>query len=192
MYTLETKTLLFSLDEKGNVCSLIRRKNGREYIKNAGETWKLIYAEGIRTERPVYAAHQCCRIEQAADGLTVYYDKLYSDDRELDISLRLCYRAEGEFLSARAYIENRSDVPVVEFQFTPVSGVQSLNGESEDYIAWPYKLGRKVRRPAFSHLSVDSGFRPYEMPEQVHTDLNVLYPGVGSMQWFDWCNEEEG
>ena len=186
------KPCCFRWMKRAMSCSLIRRKNGREYIKNAGETWKLIYAEGIRTERPVYAAQQCCRIEREADGLNVYYDKLHSDDRELEISLRLCYRAEGEFLSARAYIENRSDVPVVEFQFTPVSGVQTLSGESEDYIAWPYKLGRKVRRPAFSHLSVDSGFRPYEMPEQIHTDLNVLYPGVGSMQWYDWCNEEEG
>lgn len=192
MYTLKTKTLSFSVEESGRVCSLINLENGREYIKNAGETWKLIYSEGIRTERPVYGDRQHCSVRCGENEMVLRYEGLKSDDRELDITLELTYKAEGEYLSVTARIDNRSDVPVIEFQLTPVSGVQTLSGESEDYIAWPYKLGRKVRRPAFSHLSIDSGFRPYEMPEQVHTDLNVLYPGVGSMQWFDWCNEEEG
>ena len=62
MYTLKTKTLSFSVEESGRVCSLINLENGRENIKNAGETWKLIYSEGIRTERPVYGDRQHCSV----------------------------------------------------------------------------------------------------------------------------------
>lgn len=192
MYSIRSNTTVFSVDEQGNACSLIHLAGGREYVKQAGGMWKLIYSEGIRTERPVYAEGQKCRVICEENAITLRYETLQSDDRMLDITLELRFTVEEDAVALRASLENRSDVPVIELQLTPISGVQTLAGESEDYIAWPYKLGRKVRRPAFSHLSVDSGFRPYEMPEQIHTDLNVLYPGVGSMQWFDWCNEEEG
>ena len=193
MYTLTGQNFSFSVDEKGRVCSYKRLDTGFEYVKAPAYMWKMIYACGIQTERPIYASGQNCIVLQGENEMTLRYEQLQREnDCALEVILEIRFVAAGDFLSVTTVIENHSDLPMIEWQLTPVAGVQTLRGDSEDYIAWPYKLGRKVLRPAFSHLSVDSGFRPYEMPEQIHTDLNVLYPGVGSMQWFDWCNEQEG
>ena len=193
MYTLKSNTLALSIDEQSRLCSLVNLKTGHEYVHRPDGIWKLLYSEGIRTERPIYCEDQSfTAVCEQENRLILCYNQLKSDDRTLPVCLTILFEINGEFLYVHTHMENDSDVSIVEWQLTPLSGMQSLCGESEDYIAWPYKLGRKVKRPAFAHLSVDSGFRPYEMPEQIHTDLNVLYPGVGSMQWFDWCNEQEG
>lgn len=192
MYTLNGNKFSLSIDEEGRLCSFMNTRTTREYVKIPGEMWKLIYREGIRTERPIYGTGQSFTVLQSEDSLTLRYDKLKCDDRVLDVTLELCFKMRGDFLDVTTKMENHSDVPLIEWQCTPLSGVQTLGGDSEDYMVWPNKLGRKVVRPAFTHLSANSPFRTYEMPEQQHTDLNILYPGEGSMQWFDWCNDQEG
>jgi hypothetical protein len=70
--------------------------------------------------------------------------------------------------------------------------MRSLSGDPEnDWIAWPADLGKKVRNPAFSDLSIHAGFRKYERHDQFHTDMDGMYGGL-SMQWYDWYNKDEG
>lgn len=192
MYTISSNSLSFSVDENGFNASVKNLLTGHEYIKVPGEMWKMLYSEGQRAERPIYGRNHKPVIAATDSTITLTYDGLHSDDRELDIKLVLNFVMTDE-LSVTAHIENHSDVPIKEFQLTAVSGVQSIDGNPEsDYLIWPYKLGKKILNPAFTDLATLNGFRVYEMPEFEHTDLNIMYPGTGSMQWYDWGNDNEG
>lgn len=192
MYTLNGNNFTLSIDGQGRMSSFVNTRTGQDYVKVPDAMWKLIYSEGLRVERPVYAENQDVTILQEENQLTLCYEQLKSDDRVLDVTLKVCFQVEGDAVYVTTFMENRSDVQLVEWQLTPMAGVQKLREAEEDYLVWPERLGHKIKNPAFAYLSVNSGFRPYEMPEQIHTDLNVLYPGVGSMQWFDWYNAWEG
>ena len=192
MYTLSGNNFILSIDEKGKLCSLVNTRTGGEYVKIPDAMWRLIYSEGSRAERTIYGENQDVIVLQEENSLTLCYDRLKSDDRVLDVTLKICFRAKGEGICVTTFMENRSDVQLIEWQLTPVAGAQKIREGQDDYLVWPHTLGHRVKNPAFVRLSMNSGFRPYEMPEQNHTDLNVLYPGLGSMQWIDWYNEREG
>ncbi len=192
MYTLNGQNFSFSMDDLGRCASVYNKLTGREYVKAPAEMWKMIYSKGQQTERPIYAKNQSFSVAEGENSLTVTYPDLNSLDGLTGISLVLTFTMKKESMEVTTKIKNNGNFTVAEFQLTALSGVQHLNENTEDYIVWPDRLGIKVKNPAFANLSVDSGFRIYEMPEQIHTDLNLLYPGMGAMQWFDFCNEEEG
>ena len=192
MYILEGKNFTFTIDDQGRCASVVNKLTGHEYVEQASEMWKMIYSKGQQTERPIYSEGQNFTVTAKENTLCLCYDNLASDEGKMGISLELLFTMKEKSLEVTSKICNNSDVTIAEFQLTALSGMQRLDAAEEDYIVWPDRLGKKVMNPAFEHLSVDSGFRIYEMPEQVHTDLNVLYPGMGAMQWFDWCNEKEG
>ena len=194
MYVLEGKAMRYALDDRGRVASVYNKLTCHEYVYEKGELWKLIYQEGERMEIPVYASDQAfsCRCEP--DRLVLEYRGLQGDKRRLDVDVDLILEMDEQGLTVRSMIENRDDLArVMEISVTAVSGVRSLSGEPEkDFIAWPLQMGIRVPNPAYSDLSVYSGFRKYERHDQYHTDLDNPYPGGMSMQWFDWYNQEEG
>lgn len=193
MPLLKNEFMTFSLNDKGEVCSIVNGYNGHEYCVKPGETFKLIYKEGDREERPVFGALQTPVITVDGNKMKVAYNTLKSDDRELDIKLVFDYTLEKNELSVTASIENNSDVTVVELQTTSFSGLRSLNGNPEkDYIMWSERQGIKVDNPAFADLSQSAGFRKYERHDFLHSDLDVLYPGRSCMQCYVFCNDDEG
>ena len=194
LYILEGKTLRYALDERARVTSVYNKLTAHEYVYEPSELWKLIYQEGERTEIPVYASNQGAEFHQEGRQLTLVYPTLQGDGRTLDATLRIILSIDDRGLTARSEIENRDEsAQVMELSLTAVSGVRSLGGEPEkDAIAWPLQMGIKVPNPAYSDLSVYSGFRKYERHDQFHTDLDNPYPGGMSMQWYDWYNENEG
>lgn len=198
MFTLQGKAMVFSLAEDGTVASLYNRFTCHEYVFLPGGLWKLIYREGERQEIPVFSTGQAFRARAGTDGrgcgtLELAYDGLQGDGRRLDVALRLEFTMEEDRLSIVADIASRDGAEIVEFALTAASGVRSLAGKpEEDSIAWPVDLGRRLRNPAFSDLSRFMGFRKYERHDQFHTDMDALYPGRASMQWFDLYNGGEG
>ncbi len=194
MHILEGKALRYALDEKSRVVSVYNRLTAHEYVYMPGELWKLIYQEGERTEIPVYASDQDAVFTEEPGRLTVTYSGIRGDGRTLDADLRVVLEMDDRGLTARTEIENRDgQAQIMEISLTAVSGVRSLGGDAErDAIAWPLQMGIRVPCPAFSDLSVYSGFRKYERHDQFHTDLDNPYPGGTSMQWYDWYNGNEG
>lgn len=198
MYRLEGKTLSYALDERGRCASFRSLLTGHEYIHEPGALWKIIYAiHGTeRAEVPVWADRQQFTVAEGGSEITLVYDGFIGEeDRRIDakLTLHLCITALG--LQVTAELINRDpSVQLMELQLTPVSGARSLSGRPEDdFIAWPRDLGRRVRNPAFADLSTYAGFRKYERHDQFHTDMDALYQdGNASMQWYDWCNGEEG
>jgi hypothetical protein len=193
MYTLEGKMMRYAIDDSGCCVSVYNKLTAHEYIHAPDSLWKLIYAEGERTEIPVYALHQTFEAIAEPNRLTLQYHALKGDGRILNISLRLVFEMTLDAMSVTAAIDNQDDAQVMEFSLTAVSGVRSLSGDPEhDLIAWPLYMGMKIPNPAFSDLSVYAGYRKYERHDQFHTDLTTLYPAPASMQWYDWYNSEEG
>ena len=193
MIELTGKRARYALNEQGMVVSFQNLLSGHEYVLEPGELWKLIYAEGERTEIPVYSSKQKPNIEKTNDAVTLTYDALNGDGRVLDVSLTVRLQMEDKGLRAAYEIKNRDAARVMEFSLSAASGLRTLSGAHEkDAIAWPVRMGIKVPDPAYSDLSVYAGFRKYECHDQYHTDLSALYPSRMSMAWFDWYNEGEG
>ena len=197
--TLNGETMRIEINSKGQVSSFFNKLTMHEYIHSPGELWKIIYKEGERLERPVFANNQTFKTkkektENGHERLILLYETLQSDDRELDISLTITMTMEDDRLSIESSLTNKDAVEIIELHITAASGIHSLNNTPEkDYIVWPGNQGRKIIKPAFSTFI--SGHIMYRSREHLHTDLNLLYPGGGdgaSMQWFDYCNEQEG
>ena len=194
LYTLEGTALRYVLDEKARVTSVYNKLTCHEYVYLPGNLWKLIYQEGERTEIPVYSTDQEFECLQEPGRLTLIYRGLRGDGRALDADVTILLEMGDRGLTVRSKIENRDpDADIMEISLTAAAGMRSLGGEPErDAIAWPLQMGIRVPNPAFSDLSVYSGFRKYERHDQFHTDLDNPYPGGMSMQWYDWYNREEG
>jgi hypothetical protein len=69
MYTLEGKTLRYAIDDSGCCVSVYNKLTAHEYIHAPDSLWKLIYAEGERTEIPVYALHKPLRLLRSLTSL---------------------------------------------------------------------------------------------------------------------------
>ena len=194
MPELRGKTFRYAINEQGFCGSVYNTVSCHEYIKIPGSIWKLVYSEGERVERPVFSAGQKFSVLRQNDtSFTLSWDSLRGDDRELALSLRLVFTMNGDELSVTSEIDNRDKISVMEFQLTAISGVSSLAGDpAKDIIMWPSNQGKRIPDPSRSDLSTYSGFRKYERHDQYHTDLDLLYPGSGSMQWYDLCNDNEG
>ena len=197
--TLNGETMRFEINSKGQVSSFFNKLTKHEYIHTPGEIWKLIYKEGERLERPVFANNQTFTIKKdksknGYERLNLLYKTLQSDDRELNISLTITITMEDDRLSVESSLTNNDTIEIIELHITAASGIQSLSGTPEkDYIAWPEIQGRKIRNPAFSKIGQGVIYRG---PDHLHSDLTILYPGGGhggaSMSWFDFCNDQEG
>ena len=197
--SLEGKTMRFELNSKGQVSSFYNKLTKHEYIYSPGNIWKLIYKEGERLERPVFANNQTFTIkkdknENGYDRLNLIYKTLKSDDRKLNVSLTISMTMEDDRLSIESSLNNNDTVEIMELHITAASGVQSLSNTPEkDYLAWPHTQGEKKMNPAFSKILHGT---TYIARDHIHSDVTLLYPGGGhgsaSMSWFGLCNDEEG
>ncbi len=194
-YTLKNRFWTYTINEQGLVTSIVNGFNGHEYCKTPGETFRLIFQEGEHFERSIHCAEQKPVISVTGNQMQVVYNGLYYKERHLDINLKLTITLEDAQLQMIADIENNADVMIAELQLTGISGMGSLNGNpKEDYLMWPRKLGYKVMDPLHADMFKENVFfkKKYERPDHRHSDLDLPYPGFGSMQWFSYCNENEG
>ena len=87
--TLRNEYISYSLDENGMVCSIRNEKNHHEYCKAPGELFRMIYAVEDFYERTIDAKNQeAPEITVADNVMTVYYPRLRSDDRVVEVELK--------------------------------------------------------------------------------------------------------
>lgn len=194
-YTLKNEFLSYSLNEQGQVCSVLNVKNGHEYCKEKGELFRMIYAVEDFYERSIDAKNQDAP-EISVDGnvMTVYYPRLKSDDRVVEVELQFTMTLEENRLNVVADIKNNSDVMVAELQTTAFAGIEALDGDSKkDTLLVPLRMGRKIADPCHADFFKHSLLvkRKYDRPDARHSDLSIPYPGHSSMQWFTLYNEKE-
>lgn len=192
-YSIQNTSLQYSLNAQAQVISLVNLHTGHEYVKEAGNLWKLLLESETEEEICISPQEQKPVIKATKDSLTVSYPVLVHKQQVLDIYLQISLCMEGEQLIAASHIENQSHLSVMEIQVTAASGIHSLSGNPKmDAIAWPKLMGMRIENPAESDLSVYAGFRKYERHDQYHTDLDATYPARMSMSWYDLYTETEG
>ncbi|AEV30185.1 hypothetical protein SpiGrapes_2415 [Sphaerochaeta pleomorpha str. Grapes] len=195
MYTLEGRNILYRINEKGNVTSFLYKKTGNDYVKSEGRLWKMILAgKGREVEIPVSSIDQEFTASCNDKNLTLVYGSIKVRGIPRPISVIIHIQLENDSLKVWSSIENNDEeLSVMEIFISAASGVRSIAGNSaDDALAWPYLMGMKIKNPAFSDLSVYSGFRKYERHDQFHTDLDSTYPSRLSMKWFDLYCPTEG
>lgn len=194
-YTLRNGYISYSLDENGMVCSIRNEQNQHEYCKAPGELFRMIYTVEDFYERSIDAKNQDAPEITVADNvMTVYYPRLRSDDRVVEVELKFTMTLEGNRLSVAADIRNNDDIMVAELQTTAFAGIQALDGDSKkDSLMVPQRLGRKIPDPAHADFFKYSLLikRKYDRPDAIHSDLDIPYPGHSGMQWFSLYNSQE-
>ena len=190
MMILNCENFSYSIDELGFVSSFYSKLTKHEYVSIHAPIWRMIVSTPERPERPIFASGQ--KYEYLPDEQTVVYDCLYAEGERLDICLRLRFAESRGGLSVTAELINNSPLIISEFMLAPVAGVRSLAGNpAADFIVWPNGEGQRIQSPSTSDLSVFAGFRKYERHDYLHTDLDRLYPGSASMQWYTLTNDSE-
>ena len=183
MYTFNCSGFSYSLDERGSAASFVP-KGGCELISRPAPIWRMIVSDDHRPERPIFADEQSPELI-VGDELIVRYPYLVSEGERFDISLELRIYERRGGLAAEARIKNDSPFIVTELMLAPIAGFSSIDGHPEsDYLMFPSSEGQRIDAPSLSDLSVYAGFRKYERHDWLHTDLDRLYPGPASMQWY--------
>ena len=173
MFTLRNHSLVFSLDEKGRLVSLLSRKTGRDYAGGEG-LWRIVYQKDRMLEEIVRAEEAEFRCEAVGgDRLDLSYR--WAGGFEVDVRVRL----EDDVLLFDADLSNRSDRYVLrEFQFPYVEDVRIA------------KRNRLVRTtcggqmfddiPAF----VQGHHTAYIGPDNEAIQAGALYPVITAMNFY--------
>lgn len=198
LYTLENDRVRLSLDERASVVYLGNQQSAapRNYIaKPLPGFWSLIFRRGASLENVVEAKAQTHRLEQSGNELRIFVDKLRYGNETLDIRLRFTIALNGDELSWRAKVENRSDAQVTELFFPTIGAIATLGAtNATDDLIWPNSVG-------FRYQNVKSLFRPQvdsltaiEEPVNRVTDqlMELTYPWPASMAWYEFTNGREG
>jgi hypothetical protein len=191
MFTITGKFMKFSLNENGQVTSLYNRLTYHEYIHIPDNLWKIIYRENERMEIPIYSLGQSFEVECTDDQLFLTYNRLRGEDRMLDVMLMVRIVMEDDQISVYTTLRSKDEAAdIIEISVTAASGVYSLSGDPrEDILTIPQDLGKKHHAPALNDLDTSKLYRSYQ---QYHRDINALYPGNASMQWYELYNNNEG
>lgn len=198
MYKIENELLSYTVNDEGLAASIVNKLTGCELITHPMPIWKLIYSEGETMERPVFGIGQSftCDISNDVLGrpnMKIVFERPSSDNRELDLTLTLEFSLKHDRLTVTAKLENRDECTIPEVSITAFNGISSLCGDpNEDSLMYPMRLGMRVPAPSLRDLSTYAGFRKYERHDFLHTDIDRLYPGECSMQWYDLYNEKCG
>lgn len=194
-YTIQNEFMSYSLDEQGFVCSVCNKKTGHMYCTAPGELFRLIYKIEDFEERPVNAADQDApQIKAEGNVLTVVYPSLKTPDGVQQVCLTFTMTLEGDTLYVVSQIQNDSQVEVMELQTTALAGLSRLGDEPEkDFLMVPYMLGQRIANPyTVDFFKYSTMFKKkYERQDNIHSDLDLPYPGYSCMQWFSLYNEKE-
>ncbi|MBN1877657.1 MAG: hypothetical protein JXA33_25770 [Anaerolineae bacterium] len=193
MSTLENDFLRFQISEAGEIESLFNKQTGVEFIAIPRGFWRLILKDGLKDELPIYPAGQNAAVTLVDGCLTVSYSELKLGQRGLKISLRFDFRLSGDEIIAHASVTNNEVLDIIEVAFPIIDGVRALGENSaDDALVWPAGLGAYYPDPLTMDFALTPGYRPYDGVDQYHQDLNLLYPGSASMQWFTLSNDRNG
>ena len=193
MPTLENDFLRFTIASTGEITSLKNKRVGVEYIAVPRGFWRLILQQGLKDEISVYPTGQEVSVTLSDQRLTVDYCRLRLGGRTFRISLHFEFTLVKDEIIATASVMNDDDLKVIEVVFPLIDGIRTLGGSAaDDALIWPAGLGMRYSNPLEMDFSIAPGFRIYEAPDQYHEDLNLLYPGGASMQWFAVANRRSG
>jgi len=185
LYYLENDHIRIAVHKSGIITSIYNKKTGTEFIeKNKGSGWKLVVTLRGWTEYPVFDYMNSGRVAKKDDGIEISFSRLKGLEGDiLSVSMKLYFKLEGEDVVMRAVLKNNSHETVREVWFPLISGLNKISSSNDKpLLTIPLWMGNKVEDPAVTlPLAWDAKWK-----------LVLMYPGVCSMPWFDFCNEKEG
>ena len=195
-YTIQNDYISYSLNEKGQVCSVYNVRAKQEYNKGLGELFRLIYKFEDFDERPVNAADQDPpEITVTGQQLQVVYPCLKTRNGIQPVRLEFTFTLKEDTLYSVSHIQNESDeIEVMELQTTALAGLGGMGEDpASDYLLYPGALGRRINDPYTQDFFKYSTLfkKKYERQDNVHSDLDLPYPGYSCMQWFCLSNDRQ-
>ncbi|MBN2085760.1 MAG: hypothetical protein JW748_11110 [Anaerolineales bacterium] len=193
---LENEFLKLGIETNGCITSLVNKKSGTEFLaSDAPSGWKLITSMGEWREHQVFDHANAGKVTLEGDRAEIRFEELTGEEQaRLDITLTLTMTLQDEEIEARATVENRSHETVREIWFPFLSGFRKISAQASDHLALPMTIGAVLDEPAknlpFGKYVNQGGGRFFAYESWPHYPLP--YPGVASMPWMDFYNEEEG
>lgn len=195
-YFLENDQLKLVLNQNGQITGLSNKPTGTEFIHTDQPTgWKLITSMGEWREHQIFDHDNTGQVWLMGDQAEVQFEGLIGQEQaRLDISLTLHYRLKGDEVEAQAQIDNRSAETVKEIWFPFISGLRKIDPQLADHLTLPMTIGAILDEPAHNlpydrfvnrgggQFFAHDGWSHYPLP----------YPGLASMPWMDFFNQNEG
>jgi len=194
IYTLKNDVFSYSLNEKAQVVSVRSFYTGREYCTAPGDLFRLIYKTDDFEERPVTPEEQMPpEISVSENVMHVIYPTLNTMDGVQNIRLEFTLTLEKETLRVVSFVQNDSDLEVMEIQTTALAGIGDTEETSGDALLTPVSIGERLPDPYHYDFFKKSYLfkKKYEQPDHIRSVLDIPYPGYSCMQWFALYNEKE-
>lgn len=173
MALLKNDLVTLSIDDKGRIGEL-RLSGGQNVIARPVPLFRAVLKAGENWECTALGEDQAVRVIQEDGIVRVVADSLKTRTGELDISVELTLRLEGDAILFGSTLDNHSDATVNEWFYPCLGEMTTLEGGRPDLL-FPRHLGERVK-DVCGYLS---GIR---RREGLH-ELSATYPGPMSMQW---------
>ena len=188
MPVLENKELYVELSEDGRLLALRNKETGRQYA-GGGALWRLYFQRGDQMDREVCGCGCAPEILSTEDGLELNYPRVNYQGEQLDISVRIRIRLEGDESRWNITLNNNEDVILRECQFPLVHNLQLAPGQP---LLWSDRGGemfgdlRQAIRNTFNYYSA------YMASDHLFLHKDTAYPGTATTNSFVFPAADEG
>lgn len=173
MAFLKNDFVKLSVDERGRIDEL-SLAGGHNVIARPAPLFRAVMLKGENWECTALGEDQTLRVIQEEDAIRIQADRLSSRMGDLDISVEMTLRLDGDQIRFGSTLDNRSDATVNEWFYPCLGEIDTLEGGRPDLL-FPRHLGERVR-------DVGAYLQNIRRRDGLH-ELSATYPGPMSMQW---------
>lgn len=194
----------------GRVVSLKNKVTGTEYIqvKHFSTNFVIIYPLAteseidtidfdIRGEEQVVSSIEKGRKDDGSVVLNVSYDHMETrrGPMKLAVTYTVQVKPDSDETVWKISIDNQGKYIVREVWFPRISGIYKIG---KDMVVLPFWAGKIIRDPINTLPPLEDERKMSRMDRGgfgvnlARLKLRAHYPGEASMQWLDYCNEDEG
>lgn len=184
---MENSYYLIEVDESnGAITAFVMKTGKRDWIgeKRLASNFRLcLPADNCMANYADGAAQTPVSITCEGDAIRVQYSGIAADLGNADIDLVCTFRFVDDYVSFRATLTNRGDLPVSEFWFPRFGGIVDFNGSRDAVLSIPGYTSLQEERP----------FRQFPGSRGLGADaaeFNKDYPGM-VMPWWELYDSAE-
>ena len=184
---LENDNIAVAVGRDGSLLSLRNVQTGQDYA--GGEyLWRLYFDAPCEKEIQICGAGQQPSVTQEGNVITLYYEKLFCRDGELNIQLTLTVSLEDDMVRFGSRMENNEPHTVIrEFHYPLVHGAKL----PADHKLFTAEAGGKLfDNPQETIGKISES--PYKRPEQLFRQRDVKYGAKCFMNCFGLFGEGQG
>ncbi|NBC04223.1 MAG: hypothetical protein GVY20_11020 [Bacteroidetes bacterium] len=178
-WILQNDQVRIVFDNEGHCKQIENLRSGVEYVdKTIEELWRIILKFPDSGDKmSIMHNGQEGHVEQTGDTLKVVYPDISMINRDIHIALTISVWLKGDEIHMKADLANNGWGQITALEFPKLVNVTELETDNQniDYLYWPYRPGQRFERPVENGLS-----------------LRSQYPGLLTMQWMGYANDDNG